>query len=179
MTLGDMKSEVLRLIEEINEENEGLTDDPDFKNKINNVIDFIQHELARIKKIPAIETSEVKEGDTINLNELENFYQLKCVKGVRYTSFGTTLDILDDGTIKIYYYKYPKKINEKSKDNTELELTDDALGIMPYGVAADLLKSDVSNQYGQIYANRYTELKQSLDPRYNTGGFYIDGGTKI
>ena len=50
---------------------------------------------------------------------------------------------------------------------------------MPYGVAADLLKSDVSNQYGQIYANRYTELKQSLDPRYNTGGFYIDGGTKI
>ena len=87
MTLGDMKSEVLRLIEEINEENEGLTDDPDFKNKINNVIDFIQHELARIKKIPAIETREVKEGDTINLNELENFYQLKCVKGVRYTSY--------------------------------------------------------------------------------------------
>ena len=38
MTLGDMKSEVLRLIEEINEENEGLTDDPDFKNKINNVL---------------------------------------------------------------------------------------------------------------------------------------------
>lgn len=179
MTLGDMKSEVLRLIEEINESDADLTDDPDFKNKINNVIDFIQHELARIKKIPAIETREVKEGDTINLNKLESFYQLKYVKGVRYTSFGTTLDILDEGTIKIYYYKYPKKINEESEDNTELELTDDALGIMPYGVAADLLKSDVSNQYGQIYANRYTELKQNLDPRYHTGGFYIDGGTKI
>lgn len=180
MTLGDMKSEVLRLIEEINEENEGLTDDPDFKNKINNVIDFIQHELARIKKIPAIETREVKEGDTIELNEeLERFYQLKHIKGVRYTSFGNTLEIEEDGTMKVYYYKYPKKINEKSDDNTKLELTDDALGIMPYGVAADLLRSDVSNQYGQVYANRYAELKQNLDPRFNTGGFYIDGGTKV
>lgn len=179
MTLGEMKSEVLRLIEEINEENKDLTDDPDFKNKINNVIDFMQHELARIKKIPAIKIMEVKEGEIIDLNKLENFYQLKHVKGVRYTSFGTTLEILDDGTIKIYYFKHPKKINENSKDNTELELTDDALGIMPYGVAADLLKSDVSNQYGQVYANRYAELKQNLDPRYNTGGFHIDGGTKI
>ena len=50
---------------------------------------------------------------------------------------------------------------------------------MPYGVAADLLRSDVSNQYGQVYANRYAELKQNLDPRFNTGGFYIDGGTKV
>ena len=50
---------------------------------------------------------------------------------------------------------------------------------MPYGVAGDLLKSDVSNQYGQIYANRYAELKSQLDPRYSLGSIYIDGGIDV
>ena len=33
---------------------------------------------------------------------------------------------------------------------------------MVYGVAADILKSDVSSNYGQVYAQRYSELKQEL-----------------
>ena len=50
---------------------------------------------------------------------------------------------------------------------------------MPYGVAADLLKSDVSNNYGQIYAQRYETMVQRLDPRYNTGSVYIEGGFEV
>lgn len=50
MTLLEMKKKVLRLIEEINDKSALLTDDPDIANKINDVINQIQNELARIKK---------------------------------------------------------------------------------------------------------------------------------
>ena len=50
MTLTEMKKKVLKLIEEINEESNLLTDDPDISAKINEVINQIQNELARIKK---------------------------------------------------------------------------------------------------------------------------------
>ena len=46
---------------------------------------------------------------------------------------------------------------------------------MPYGVAADLLKSDVSNAYGNIYAQRYEQMKGELDIRYNTGAVEFVG----
>ena len=65
------------------------------------------------------------------------------------------------------------------KDNYEFELSADALEIMPYGVAADLLKSDVSNNYGQIYSQRYESMLQRLDPRYSMGSIYIEGGLDI
>ena len=52
MTLKEMKQKTLRLIEEINPESELLTDDPDIAAKINDVINQIQFELVRIKKIP-------------------------------------------------------------------------------------------------------------------------------
>jgi hypothetical protein len=53
------------------------------------------------------------------------------------------------------------------------------LEIMPYGIAADLLKSDVSADYGKIYAERYEALKQMLDPRYQTAAFAVEGGYDI
>lgn len=176
MTLGDMKQKVFRLIEEINTENKNLTDDPDFASKINDVIDQIQHELARIKKIPAIETVEATENSKFELEDLDNFYQLNKIKGLNYERFGNIIEFQESGEAIVYYYRYPKKINHSSPDTTKLEISEDALEIMPYGVAADLLKSDVSNQYGQIYANRYTELKQGLDPRFGESSCSIEGG---
>ena len=50
---------------------------------------------------------------------------------------------------------------------------------MVYGVAADLLKSDVSANYGKIYAERYEQLLQRLDSRNALGGIYIDGGVEV
>lgn len=179
MNLGEMKQKTLRLIEEINPGKEDLTDDPDIKNKINVVINQIQFELARIKKIPAIETMEVEEGEELELTDLDNFYQLDRIKGVAYNDFGTSVEFEETGTAKICYYKYPERINQDSKDTAELEISDDALEAMPYGVAADLLKSDVSSQYGAVYANRYNELKNGLDPRYALNTAFIDGGIDI
>jgi hypothetical protein len=42
------------------------------------------------------------------------------------------------------------------------------LEIMPHGIAADLLKSDESAQYGRIYADRYEAMKQNLERVYKT-----------
>lgn len=178
MTLQEMKIEVLKLIEEINPESEYLTDDPDISAKINDVINLIQNELARIKKIPAKDEMEVVVGDEIEFSDIDrNLYQLNIVRGVKNEVINDTIIINSDGVAQIYYYKYPRQITS-STDETKyrFELSNDVLGIMPYGVAGDLLKSDISAQYGQVYSNRYEQMLQRLDPRYHTGSIYIDGG---
>jgi hypothetical protein len=50
------------------------------------------------------------------------------------------------------------------------------LEILPYGVAADLLKSDVSAEYGSVYATRYENMLQRLDPRNHLTSVVIEGG---
>lgn len=177
MTLLEMKKKVLRLIEEISPNNPLLTEDIDIKEKLNDVINQIMFELIRIKKIPAYEILEVKENEEIELSkELKNFFQLDNIKDIEYESFGNIIIPKEDGTARIFYYKFPKRITKETEDDYKFEISDDVLEIMPYGVAADLLKSDVSSQYGSIYANRYSELKQNLDPRYSMESYTIEGG---
>jgi hypothetical protein len=50
---------------------------------------------------------------------------------------------------------------------------------MPYGIAADLLKSDISSEYGSIYATRYETMLQRLDPRHQMPSISIEGGVSI
>ena len=177
MTLTEMKKQVLSLIEEINNDSDLLTDDPDISNKINYVINQIQNELSRIKKIPARETIIVKKDQMEDLNDLvDNFYQLNIIKGVKHNLYQNTVEFQEDGSAEVFYFKYPKQIVENTDGNYKFELSIDALQIMPYGVAGDLLKSDISANYGQVYSNRYSELKQQLDPRYHTGSIYVDDG---
>lgn len=187
MTLLEMKKKVLGLIEELNPNSELLTDDPDISTKINDVINQIMFELARIKKIPKYVELAVSEGDKITFEDIENaceyeVYQISTVCGVNYASKanGTVLKALESGTMEIDVFVYPERIAEKTNDKSyEFELSNDVLEIMPYGVAADLLKSDVSTEYGSIYATRYETMLQRLDPRYNMGGITIEGGVLI
>ena len=86
---------------------------------------------------------------------------------------------LESGTAEIDVFVYPEKITAKTKDNYEFEQSADVLEIMPYGIAADLLKSDVSAEYGKVYAARYKEMLQMLDPRYQMTSIYIEGGVDI
>lgn len=180
MTLEEMKIKVYSLIEEYSEEADDLTEDEDLSLKMNSVINQIQNELSRIKKIPAYATYEGKKGDIINLEDIDSsIYQLNHVKDADINIFDTQIEFNEDGVLKIYYYKYPTQIDQDTEDSYTFELSTDVLEIMPYGVAADLLKSDVSSNYGQIYAQRYQELKNGLDPRYSLGGVYIDGGIEV
>lgn len=177
MTLKEQKEKVLRLIEEINPESELLTDDPDISAKINDVINQIQFELSRIKKIPAKIQYEVEDYKIFNMSD--EMYQVYRVIGCNsYDIFGREIIFPDNftGLVTIYYYKYPDVIRANTKDTYTFELSDDVLEIMPYGVAGDLLKSDVSNAYGNIYSQRYEQMKQQLDLRYSLGFIEIGDG---
>ena len=186
MTLKEMKMKVLALIEELNPNSALLTDDPDIATKINDVTNQILFELARIKKIPKYVEMEVHKGDMVEFADIERecgyeVFQIALVGGVGYIpkASGTMLKILNDGTAEIDCYVYPERITSTTKDTYEFELTPDALEIMPYGIAGDLLKSDVSAEYGNIYSARYENMKQLLDPRYQMLNVYIEGGVNI
>lgn len=187
MTYLEMKKKVLGLIEEYNPDSELLTDDPDISTKFTAVTNQIMFELARMKKIPKYVEMEVSEGDLIEFADIEKecgyeIYQINMVGGVDFTykANGTILKILESGTAEIDVFVYPERITEKTKDTAyEFELSNDVLEIMPYGIAADLLKSDVSTEYGSVYATRYETMLQRLDPRYAMTTVYIDGGVSV
>lgn len=186
VTLGEVKEKTLALIEELNSESEQLTDDPDIAAKQNGVINQVMFELARIKKIPKYIEMAVTKGQIIDFITLYEkcdryVYQLGTVKGVdhEFHADGTLIKILEDGTAEIDFYVYPERISSTTSDDYVFELSQDALEIMPYGVAADLLKSDISTEYGSIYATRYESMLQRLDPRNNMPSFTIEGGVNI
>jgi hypothetical protein len=183
MTLKEMKEKVLGMIEELNPNSALLTDDPDIATKFNDVTNQIMYELARMKKIPKYVEMEVTKGDMVEFADIEQecgyeIYQIGVVNGVNFSSKanGTVLKILEDGVAEIDVFVYPERITSKTKDSYEFELSADALEIMPYGIAGDLLKSDVSTEYGTIYSTRYESMLQRLDPRYQMTSIYIEGG---
>jgi len=175
MTLEEVKLKVYSLIEEYSENADNLTEDEDLALKMNSVINQIQNELARFKKIEEYTTVEGENGFVIDFKEVdENLYQLNIVRGLDCEIIGQKIKFNEAGTAEVYYYKYPTQINQDTDDTQELDLDIDVLEILPYGVAADLLKSDVSSNYGQIYAQRYQEMKRELDPRPALSAVYID-----
>lgn len=186
MTLSDMKKKVLSLIEEIDEKNPALTGDPDIAEKLNYVINQVQYELSRVKKIPDYIELEVQEKDIVKFEDIKavagyDVYQLDIARGLEYEykCQGKMIKCLEAGTLEIEYFRYPKRIDKKTPDTYEFELSDDVLEVMPYGVAADLTKTDPSTNYGQIFAVRYENMKNQLDVRYNTGSIRIEGGINV
>lgn len=183
MTLTEMKKKTLGLIEEVNPDSEYLTDDPDIATKLNDVINQVQFELAGIKKIPKYSEMPVTAGQLVTFEDIGSavgydVYQLGTVGGVslQFKANGTVLKILESGTLEVDCFVFPERITEKTSGKYEFELSQEVLEIMPYGIAADLLKSDVSSEYGAVYSTRYMELKQQLDIRNNMSSIYIEGG---
>ena len=183
MTLTELKKKVLGMIEEVSPNRPELTEDPDIATKFNDVTNQVMYELARLKKIPKYVEIEVSAGDTITFETVEKacgyeIYQFGNICGVRYEpkADGTVLKIREGGTAEIDCYVYPERITEKTKGSYEFELSPDVLEVMPYGIAADLLKSDVSAEYGTIYAKRFEEMLSRLDTRYQMTSIYIEGG---
>ena len=186
MNLGEMKRKYLSLIEELNPDSTQLTDDPDIVAKQNYVVNQVMFELARLKKIARYVEMDVHAGELITFADIEKkcgneVFQVSLFSGVNNSpkANGTIFKVLEDGVAEIDVYVYPERITDKTKDSYEFELSADALEIMPYGIAADLLKSDVSAEYGSVYATRYETMIQRLDPRNATTMIYIDGGISI
>ena len=183
MTLDELKLKTLRMIEEANPDKADRTDDPDIAAKFNDVANQVMFELARIKKIAKYVEKAVSKGDVLTFEDIGkaagyDIYQVALITGVKHDARanGTVFKIMEDGTAEIDCYVYPERITDKTGGSYEFELSADALEIMPYGVAADLLKSDVSSKYGSIYASRYEQMLQRLDPRNSMPTFSIEGG---
>lgn len=174
MNLELFKAKVYSLIEEYNEEEEDLTEDPDLALKMNHVINQIQNELARFKKLPAVKTMAVEKDQEITLTDIDkDIYQLNIIRNVEADIIGDNIIFNEEGNARIYYYVYPKQINADTEDDFIFDLPTDVMEIAVYGVAGDLLKSDVSSNYGAVYSARYREMVQELDPRLSLGSVYI------
>ena len=143
------------------------------------------NEVSRYKKIPAYTTLEIEfEEDSeeyqIEMTDIDpDIYQIDIIRDVESIVIGKQIIFSEEGTAKIFYFKYPEQIDADTDEDYEFELDTDALECMVYGVAADLLKADVASQFGRIYAERYEQLLQRLDSRSAMGAVYIDGGVEI
>lgn len=179
----DMKKKVLALIEELSPQSEYLTEDPDIQAKYEHVMTQAMFEMARIKKIPGYAELKVNEGELVTFETIKDetdhdIYQIDAVKGVRheYKAMGTVIKALEDGVAEVEYFRYPTRVTDKNREKYVFDLTDDVLEILPYGIAGDLLKSDVAANYGKIYQERYENMKNMLDPRYKSMVVTIEGG---
>lgn len=177
MTLEQIKKKTLTLIEEISPTNPYLTEDIDIQAKINHVINMIQYEIARIKKIPTYKEIDAVAEESVLITDIDpKIYQINVIRDVDAEIVGDRILFMETGIAKIYYYVYPEEITEATPDTYVFSLTPDVLEIMPYGIAADLLKSDVSANYGGIYADRYERMLSRLDPRQHTGSISFVSG---
>jgi hypothetical protein len=179
MTYKEMEKKVLSLIEE-------TMDDPDIAAKIVEVTNQVMFALARFRKIPKYADIEVNEGDIITFDDIEArsqsaVYQIDSISGVGYKTRadGTVFKATESGVMEVDFFAFPERITEKNKNNYEFELSQDALEIMPYGIAADLLKSDESAEYGAVYEKKYKDLIGSMDSRNQMAGFVVEGGFRI
>lgn len=197
MTLKEMKAKTFSLIEEYYPESKNLAEDEDVVNKINGVVNQIQMDLMKYRKINAYTDININKNDSkrINIKDyIDDYYQIKSIIFDKYVDYDMpnddTLILPSDfeGKISIYYYKYPTLVNTLFESETErlsededyeFELDPDILEIMPYGIAADLLKMDMISNYGEYFYKRYLEMKNNIDPRKNAGMVMISGGIDV
>lgn len=180
MTLKELREKVYKVIEEYSPDSTAFTDDSDYEAKFNTCANVVQNELAKITDKVIKETIEVKKGEEIILSEdLERFRLLKKITGVDFDIEDEYVTFNENGTAIIYYYQTKKQIKEDSDDNLKLDFDDQTLDCMIYGIASDILRNDVSSNYGAYFTSRYNELKQQLDPRSSQGTFKIVGGVNV
>ena len=202
MTLKDMKIKVFSLIEEYYPELSGLAEDEDVKNKINGVVNSIQTDLMKYRKLPANQTITIDESDenVITLSEtISDIYQLnKIVLNPESVGMSVEYELVDDdtlevdpdfrGTIQVYYYKIPAQCQltfdsdaqrDAYDESFEFDIDTPLLEIMPYGIARDLLRLDMISSYGSYFERTYNELKSQIDPRRTKGIVSFVGGIDI
>ena len=197
MTAKEMKIKAFSLIEEYYPGQTLLAEDEDVLNKINGVINQIQMELMQYRKINASIEIEVTESDDHEfdlINYMSDYYQISQIRfddDTEYSIYNDTIISLPEnyvGTFTVYYYKYPEMMRLTFNNSTEaanydkrfeFELDPILLEVMPYGIAADLLKMDMISNYGRYFAERYNEMKNALDSRKSSGRIVISGGVDI
>ncbi len=102
-------------------------------------------------------------------------YKIDKVKECDFEVLGNTI-VFDEnykGIVDVYYDKYPDKINDNTALTKKLEISRDAIDCLVYGVASDVLKSDLSANYS-VYEYKYQELKQKLNNQITNGIIWVE-----
>lgn len=176
-TLGEIKQDVYKLIEEYEPNAIGYTSDTDYRNKFNVSTNSIMNELDKLTSHVTLEKVEVTKGMEMNLIEdLDDFRLLKKISGVSYDITDQYVTFLEDGTAKIYYYHYLKQIKDDTDDDFKIKMDNQTIDVLEFGIAYHVLMNDVSSNYGAYFKSRYEELKNGLDPRVAQGIYIIEDG---
>lgn len=197
MTLGQVKKTAYALIDEYSSDESTFTEDEDLALKINIIAIICYHELSGIKPIKRMFAIDRDSRGTtdynraydlpINIKKIEQIVAYdettnEPITARYFLDFGiaetegevTTysdkiyINDLDDGNYFVKYRAYPTEITEATLDAFELELDRDAQILMPFAIASDILKSDVSSDYA-TFQRRYEDQLQKLDVRKTTG----------
>lgn len=169
MTLSQIKELAVKLIDEYSN-NANLTDDEDIRLKLNGLCNLGQIELSLIKKIKrTYEFSIDEETEGYNVITLpEDFMEENRLRF--YPSNNSILSYyIQDNKLKIAgnclgnfefeYFANPQEITEETSDDYELEIDLIAQQVLPYYVASDILKSDVSANYTAFEAKYNAKLE--------------------
>lgn len=169
MTLSQIKELAVKLIDEYSN-NANLTDDEDIRLKLNGLCNLGQIELSLIKKIKrTYEFSIDEETEGYNVITLpEDFMEENRLR--YYSSNDSILSYyIQDNNLKIAgnclgnfefeYFAKPQEITEETEDDYELEIDLIAQQVLPYYVASDILKSDVSANYTAFEAKYNAKLE--------------------
>lgn len=170
MTLGELKRYAVKLIDEYSD-NIDLTDDGDIKAKLNDLFNVAQIEVSQIKKIRKVLNFEIKEESSEEYNIINLPFSFAGVNKLRYFSSNNSIlnYYIQLKKLKIYkknlgkfeleYYSFPDTITEETTDDYEFELDIDAQMVLPYYVASDILKSDVSANYTAFEAKYNAKIE--------------------
>ena len=181
MKLGELKTYAIKLIDEYSN-NANITDDEDIRLKLNDLFNIAQIEMAtsirQIEKVfefslPSDEYTAQEDEQYISIPLPEDFFDINKIRfypkdrrfSLDYYIQAKNLKVNKNGVGKyeLEYYAYPTVITEETTDEHELEVDLDAQMFLPYYVAADILKSDVSADYTSFeakYNNKLELLKQ-------------------
>lgn len=178
MTLEENKKITLALIEEYSSTNKMLTDDEDISSRLNLVYATNYQELSQRKKILKTKTlKDITGKEEVGFEEYSlpsDMYQLKRIIALdkdnidvqpNYKILGKRKILISkqsDANYVLEYYAYPTVITEKTENDFELEIDQDAQLILPYAVANDILKVDPSSDY-TAFLSEYRRKLEELD----------------
>lgn len=180
MTLREVIRSILALIEEYSQEDVFSSDDDDINKKLIPIINASQVDLCQEKPIIKVKKFTQNEKEDKDNHTVYSFgrklYQIQSVKKLSgkgfldYEEIGGRLYVKNSfsGDFEVIYSVYPtdfiqdgtkKELGEQL--DYELELDRDAVNVLIYAVAGDILKTDVSLDYS-MFEKKYTDLLNKL-----------------
>lgn len=172
MTLKEVKKRIYALIEEYAPDSEYLTEDIDYQNNINLIIDMVNFRLSEIMPISITKELDIEQSneyvETILPEDMAKRKELWAFDekgnpqdGLQFHEYGTDkIRIKNDRGWKIVleYNKYPTQINEETADDFELEIDLKAQYVLIVGVTADILRNDPTSNYVAFESKYQNEL---------------------